>query len=108
MSDICTNVTITTIRVLASQGAINFDTDKLEGFEGTIADVFSAHGLGTREALMEDSVLFDHAGEFVSGLALIFPNLTAVTISRGMSSAEGGGRYDWRTFRRKPQAEKID
>ncbi len=107
MSSVRTDETVTAIRVLASQGAINFDTDTLEGFEGTIADVFSRHGLGTREALVEDSVLIDHAGEFVSGLAVIFPNLTTVTISRSMSSAEGGGRYDWRTFRRKPRTEKI-
>ncbi|MFA5854380.1 MAG: hypothetical protein WC866_04840 [Patescibacteria group bacterium] len=106
MLEVKTDETITTIRVLASQGAINFDTDKLEGFEGVIADVFSAHGMGTRETLMEDSVLIDHAGEFVSGLAVIFPNLETITISRSMSSADGGGRYDWKTFQRKPQTSK--
>lgn len=106
MSTVRTDETITSIRVLASQGAINFDTDTLEGFEGVIADLFSAHGLGTREALMEDSVLLDHVEVFVGALGMIFPNLKDVTISCSMSSADGGGRYDWKTFQRKPQTSK--
>ncbi len=101
MLDIKTNEKITHIRVLASQGAINFDTDKLEGFEGVIADVFVEHGLGKREELMEDSVLLDHAKLFIGALSMIFPKIKTVTISRSMSSSDGGGRCDWKKFTRK-------
>lgn len=101
MLDIKTNEKITHIRVLASQGAINFDTDKLEGFEGVIADVFVEHGLGKREELMEDSVLLDHAKLFIGALSMIFPKIKTVTISRSMSSSDGGGRHDWKTFERR-------
>lgn len=103
MPDIKTNKKITSIRVLASQGAINFDADTLEGegIKGVIADVFAEHGLGKRENLAEDSVLLDQANEFVTALGMIFPNLRAVTISRAVSSSEGGGRHDWKTFERR-------
>lgn len=106
MLNIKTNKAITDVRVLASQGAINFDTDTIDGFEGVIADVFASHGLGARDQLMKDSVLLDQADEFVGALAVIFPRLRTVTISRSASSAEGGGRYDWKTFTFKRQASK--